>query len=38
MGGEIQPMTPEQFVEMNRSEFERYGRLVKEAGIKAEGQ
>jgi tripartite-type tricarboxylate transporter receptor subunit TctC len=38
LGGEIQPMTPEQFAEMNRSEFERYGRLVKEAGIKAEGQ
>ena len=37
LGGEIQPMTPEQFGEMNRSEFERYGRLVREAGIKAEG-
>jgi tripartite-type tricarboxylate transporter receptor subunit TctC len=38
LGGEIVPMTPEQFAEMNRSEFERYGRLVREAGIKGEGQ
>ncbi|MCW5634767.1 MAG: tripartite tricarboxylate transporter substrate binding protein [Rubrivivax sp.] len=38
LGGEIQLMTPEQFAEMNRSEFERYGRLVRDAGIKAEGQ
>jgi tripartite-type tricarboxylate transporter receptor subunit TctC len=38
LGGEIQLMSPEQFAEMNRSEFERYGRLVREAGIKAEGQ
>lgn len=37
LGGEIQPMTPEQFAQMNRSEFERYGRLVRDAGIKAEG-
>ena len=38
LGGEIQPMTPEQFAEMNKSEFERYGRLIREAGIKPEGQ
>jgi tripartite-type tricarboxylate transporter receptor subunit TctC len=38
LGGDIVPMTPEQFAEMNRSEFERYGRLVREAGIKPEGQ
>jgi tripartite-type tricarboxylate transporter receptor subunit TctC len=38
LGGEIQLMSPEQFAEMNRSEFERYGRLVRDAGIKAEGQ
>lgn len=38
LGGEIQPMSPEQFGEMNRSEFERYGRLIREAGIKVEGQ
>jgi hypothetical protein len=31
-------MSPEQFAEMNRAEFERYGRLIREAGIKAEGQ
>lgn len=37
LGGEIQPMTPEQFAEMNRNEFERYGRLIRDAGIKAEG-
>ena len=37
LGGEIQLMSPEQFAEMNRSEFERYGRLVRDAGIKAEG-
>ncbi len=38
LGGEIQLMSPAQFAEMNRSEFERYGRLVREAGIKVEGQ
>ena len=38
LGGEIVPMSPEQFADMNRSEFERYGRLVREAGIKAETQ
>ena len=37
LGGEIQLMTPEQFGEMNRSEFERYGRLVRDANIKPEG-
>ena len=37
LGGDILPLTPEQFGEMNRSEFERYGRLVREAGIKPEG-
>jgi tripartite-type tricarboxylate transporter receptor subunit TctC len=38
LGGEIQPMSPEQFGEMNRAEFERYGKLIRDAGIKAEGQ
>ena len=38
LGGEIQVMTPEQFAEMNRSEFERYGKLVRDAQIKMEGQ
>jgi tripartite-type tricarboxylate transporter receptor subunit TctC len=37
LGGDIQLMTPEQFSEMNKAEFERYGRLIREAGIKAEG-
>lgn len=37
LGGDIQLMSPDQFAEMNRSEFERYGRLVREAGIKGEG-
>lgn len=38
LGGELQLMSPEQFADMNRSEFERYGRLIRDAGIKAEGQ
>jgi len=38
LGGEIQIMTPEQFAEMNRSEFERYGKLVRDAQIKMEAQ
>ncbi len=36
LGGDTPVMSPEQFAEMNRSEFERYGRLVREAGIKAD--
>ncbi len=38
LGGEIQLMSPEQFAEMNKAEFERYGRLVRDANIKVEGQ
>lgn len=38
LGGELQLMSPDQFADMNRSEFERYGRLIREAGIKGEGQ
>jgi tripartite-type tricarboxylate transporter receptor subunit TctC len=38
LGGETPAMTAEQFAEMNRAEFERYGRLVRDAGIKPEGQ
>jgi tripartite-type tricarboxylate transporter receptor subunit TctC len=38
LGGEIQVMTPEQFAEMNRSEFERFGKLVRDANIKADAQ
>ena len=37
LGGQIELMSPEQFAAMNRSEFERYGRLVRDAGIKAGG-
>ncbi|MCY7318265.1 MAG: tripartite tricarboxylate transporter substrate binding protein [Ramlibacter sp.] len=36
LGGEITLLGVEQFAEMNRSEYERYGKLVREAGIKAE--
>ncbi|MEO9102306.1 MAG: tripartite tricarboxylate transporter substrate binding protein [Burkholderiaceae bacterium] len=36
LGGEIQPMSTSQFAEMNQSEFDRYGKLVKAANIKAE--
>ncbi len=38
LGGEVQVMTPTQFTEMNKSEFERYGKLVRDANIKPEGQ
>lgn len=37
LGGEISTLSLQQFTEMNRSEFDRYGKLVKEANIKAEG-
>lgn len=37
LGGQIELMSPDQFAAMNRSEFERYGRLVRDAGIKAGG-
>lgn len=36
LGGEINAMSVEQFAEMNRAEYERYGKLVQQAGIKAE--
>ncbi|MFZ4286054.1 Bug family tripartite tricarboxylate transporter substrate binding protein [Variovorax sp. HJSM1_2] len=36
LGGEITLMSIEQFTDMNRSEYETYGRLVKAANIKAE--
>jgi tripartite-type tricarboxylate transporter receptor subunit TctC len=38
LGGDIQLMTPEQFAEMNKAEFERYGKLVRDANIKVDGQ
>lgn len=36
LGGEPGALTPEQFAAMNRADFERFGRLVKEAGVKGE--
>jgi tripartite-type tricarboxylate transporter receptor subunit TctC len=36
LGGDIQPMTPDAFAAMNRAEFERYGKLVRDANIKAD--
>lgn len=36
LGGEISILPVEQFADMNRAEFERYGKLVRDAGIKAE--
>jgi tripartite-type tricarboxylate transporter receptor subunit TctC len=37
LGGDIVPMSIEAFAEMNRAEFERYGKLIKDAGIKVDG-
>jgi tripartite-type tricarboxylate transporter receptor subunit TctC len=37
LGGEVGNLSVEQFAEMNRSEFERYGKLVREANIRPEG-
>lgn len=36
LGGEPGNLTPEQFAEMNRAEYERFGKLIKAANIKAE--
>lgn len=36
LGGEITPLTLDQFAAMNRAEYERYGKLVRDANIKAE--
>lgn len=36
LGGEINVLTMDQFAEMNRTEFDYFGKLVKQAGIKAE--
>ena len=36
LGGEAGNLTPEQFGAMNRADFERFGKLVKAAGIKVE--
>jgi tripartite-type tricarboxylate transporter receptor subunit TctC len=35
LGGEVGAITWNQFTEMNRSEFDRYGKLVRDANIKA---
>lgn len=34
LGGEVSNLTPGQFAELNRQEFERFGKLIREAGIK----
>ena len=36
LGGEPSNLTPEQFAQMNRQEFERFGDLIKKANIKLE--
>jgi len=36
LGGEISATSIESFAEMNRSEFERYGKLVRDTGMRAE--
>ena len=37
LGGEVGALSQDQFAEMNRQEFERFRKLVKDANIKAEG-
>ena len=36
LGGEPGTLTIDQFAEMNRKEYERFGALIKSANIKAE--
>ena len=36
LGGEVTVLGVEQFADMNRAEYERYGKLVRDAGIKPE--
>lgn len=36
LGGEPGALSVQQFAEMNRAEFERFGRLIREAGIKSD--
>lgn len=36
LGGEVSTLTPEQFAQLNRQEFERFGVLIKQANIKLE--
>jgi len=33
LGGEVSTITPAQFADLNRQEFERFGKLIREAGI-----
>jgi tripartite-type tricarboxylate transporter receptor subunit TctC len=37
LGGEVGAISLDQFTEMNRSEFDRYGKLVRDANIKPDG-
>jgi len=37
MGGDVGTLTGRDFSEMNRVEFERFGKLVKDANIRADG-
>ena len=36
LGGEVNILAVDQFADMNRAEYERYGKLVRDANIKAE--
>jgi tripartite-type tricarboxylate transporter receptor subunit TctC len=33
LGGEVSTLTPAQFAELNKQEFERFGKLIRDAGI-----
>jgi len=37
LGGEVGAISVDQFAEMNKQEFERFRKLVKDANIKMEG-
>jgi tripartite-type tricarboxylate transporter receptor subunit TctC len=37
LGGEPGALSVQQFTEMNRADYERSGRLIREAGIKIDG-
>ncbi|HWL27397.1 MAG TPA: tripartite tricarboxylate transporter substrate-binding protein, partial [Burkholderiaceae bacterium] len=36
LGGESEALTVDQFAAMNRDEFQRYGKLLKDSGIKTD--
>jgi tripartite-type tricarboxylate transporter receptor subunit TctC len=38
LGGEPGNITPAQFAELNRAEYERFGKLIRDANISIEGQ